>query len=410
MWRGILFFPLSGCLIGWQGEAEICTTICAEVADTCGMMSSASCLDGCITDATLGADLVAAETCYAEAGCHPGAIATCARTTGPTEPHLVVSARDSAPCGFSAVKNSRFSEYDCNPVFIDTDEPAARVLHSAAIWSESVMGHPQFHALYSASRKADATPRIGYAHSLDGTGFIPWEANPVIDKDMLWSNTFVDFIQVSRHAETGTLWSSWRGWDTQSGQYGVGIASSGNATEWEPDPGPAFDLREVHGDISPCYPTELTERANDMIALVSATHDADTCGLYETGGDPWSLTGPLSMGEVTGYDAGGVMSSALVIRSDAQYLFYVGIGAWNETGAPNATHLALATSSDDGATWKKSRENPYTGVANESDGYVVEVHATSVGDEIHVWTRDWYPDHDGYGYGWFIYEPHRVVH
>jgi len=373
------------------------------------MMPHDSCLQGCLTDVSLGANLPAAETCFAQAGCHPGAVAACARVTGPQTP-TVVDSSVSTGCGFSEVRDSRFISYDCNPVLLATEESFAHVMHSASVWAEPVFGHPQFHALYSASRTESGQAKIGYAHSLDGANFEPWATNPVIPRSDIWSGTLTDYLNVSPHPLTGELWMSWRGWDQNTGEYGVGAAHSVDATSWDVEPHPAFDMWEVPGGISPCYPADLAYTSGEIRAVISARSDTDRCELYETSGAPWSLHTPISLGEPDDYDAGGVMSSALVSRSDGLFLFYVGIESWDPDGTPRGLQLALATSTDGGRSWKKSLLNPITGISNRSEGLVTEVHASAVGDEIHVWTRDWYDDLQANGYGWFIYEPHRVVH
>jgi sucrose-6-phosphate hydrolase SacC (GH32 family) len=330
------------------------------------------------------------------------------------------------PCGFTPIPGTQLSEYNCNPVFDGAGEEWGSNVGSVGFNTIEVLGHPFYQIWYTATPDADGAGwwGLGYAMSDEGTEWEVHADNPVMEAasstwdsdgwsgmDVVWDPTGSQYIVTYQGLE----------YDAFGGlaNLGFGVATSEDGVSWTPHPdNPVIDFLETDGYPAICWP--LTVAANEgggftgyLAAQASAEDDA--CQVYPAQSDDlstWTLLDrPVIAGGTDSYDQMGVVSADIVSLDGKDYLFYVGFAAWEDHGTYRTASqltLSLATS-DNGISWKKHGDNPLL-VGGTELGQVSAVAAQVVGERIHLWVTDFYPELDRSAVGYFLFEPGVPVH
>lgn len=321
-------------------------------------------------------------------------------------------------CGFSAVSGSKFSSYDCNPVFSGTDEPWAGSIETSGFLATTILGHPYYQLWYTSRAETDGAWGVGYAVSEDGIRWTPHTANPVIRSEAAWSRSGLSTTQVLWDDEWSRYMLSFQGYNLDQGMFGIGVATSSDGVAWDQHPdNPILDLSVPAGGVSLCWPLSLGQTSIGTTAVLAGRPPGtETCQMYQarvTSPGQWSLSTEVMLpAGPEAYDAGGMASAAIIEVDGLKYLFYVGFSdrefdASGTSWQPAGLHLSLATS-EDGITWRKHPSNPFAALSLTSRGEVSSVAAAVVGRRVHVWLTDAYGGEGAVGY--FLYEPDILDH
>ena len=92
------------------------------------------------------------------------------------------------------------------------------------------------------------------------------------------------------------------------------------------------------------------------------------------------------------------------------YMFYVGFSDFVTQGnyqQVSDSTLGMAISYNDGVTWEKSQNNPFS-IHQSTPSQISSVDARVIGSRIHLWIGDVYDNHGGIGY--YYYEPDIEPH
>ncbi len=358
---------------------------------------------------------------------------------------------DVTQCPFLPIEGTRLSQYECNPVFTNTDEGWGGDVGSVGFHVTEVLGHPFYQMWYTSSPGGYGNYGMGYAVSADGTEWETDASNPLFvsepgawDQDSLASQVVVwdpiedEYVMAYQGFNLGNQQ------DPADDIWGLGIATSPDGRSWQKHPGnPAIDFGdyslsqdeivnvmllgvEPSIKIKPCWPLTITinnrgafrgyiaaSRWTDIIDQVAGiTTSPPSCDIYSMAGvdaGTWIIEDDqplLSASDV--YDNKGVTGAAVVEMDEVQYLFYIGFEEWYESpgtsGLISAQRLTLnlATSEDDGTTWLKDPNNPLP-VHLTSPGQISNIGAQVIGSRIHLWIGDNYEGTSAIGY--FYYEP-----
>lgn len=330
------------------------------------------------------------------------------------------------PCGFSPIPGTQLSEYNCNPVFDGAGEEWGSQVGTVGFHTVEILGHPFYQIWYTASPEGDDDGDwgMGYAMSDEGTEWEVHPDNPVLEPsagswdvdgmtgmDVVWDpngSQYVVTYQGLSYAAGGGL-----------AELGFGVATSDDGVSWTPHPdNPVIDFMVDDGYPSICWP--LTVTANERggftgYMAAKSAFDDEACQIYPAQSDDlstWTLLDrPVIEGNEDTYDNMGAIGADIVTLDGTDYLFYVGFAEWEShityRTASNA-RLSLATS-DNGISWDKHGDNPLP-VGRTDEGRVSAVAAQVVGERIHLWVTDYYPDLDRSAVGYFLYEPGVPVH
>lgn len=329
-------------------------------------------------------------------------------------------------CGFSPVAGTKFSRYDCNPVFSSTGEDWASSIGSVGFRAEYVLGHPFYQMWYvGSSDEAGEDWAVGYAVSSDGTHWEPRPENPVYRSQYAYDEDGINGLSVVWDANNAQYMMSYQAVDQVRNSLRLtnGVATSADAVNWNQLETPTMELSEISDDgISWCW-TVTTAYINDevrgFITGDPRPNDANqVCKLYGIrvpNAQTWQPgSTEILPTESAPYDQNGVLAASVVEHDGMFYMFYVGFSRWDEdrqTQSVHAaeTHLALATSTD-GITWVRHPDNPLDQLSNfPNDGKITSIHAQSVGSRILVWLNDEYEE-VGQAVGYFYFEPDIAAH
>lgn len=335
---------------------------------------------------------------------------------------------DITECDFTRIDQTDYYRYDCNPVFQATDEAWAGDIGSVGFHTSDVAGHPFYQIWYTADATSGAAYEIGYAISGDGTNWDTHPNNPLIRATPgAWDQDAMDALQVLWDEDESLYVMTYQGItlptsDFDPGQWGIGVATSDNGVSWSKHPAnPVIDFNDpsVSATVSPCWPLTLTKQGGNYISYVGGSDPFGSifggeprCDVYTAVGNglaSWSFSASPVLAGGAWYDAAGVLAADVVQFEGTWYMFYVGFEDWTPTGqggviTATTPHVAVATSSD-GVTWTKSPNNPLPLALVDGQG-ARNISAEVVGERIHIWLGDEYPD-IGNAIGYFLYDPHR---
>ncbi|MEZ4238417.1 MAG: hypothetical protein R3F59_20155 [Myxococcota bacterium] len=330
-----------------------------------------------------------------------------------------VDPADVTPCPFSPISGTRFSRYDCNPVFTSTGEDwVDGGVGAVGYHAEEVLGHPFYQMWYSADR-SDGRWGLGYAISPDGTNWTALADNPVVvNPTQGWNRDAMGAVQVVWQGDAQRYVLAYQGVNLETDGNGLGLLASSDGQVWEQlnDGKPFLQLSQVVDGVRYCWPLALTWTADvGFRGYINGGKglNSDLCEVYTYGGsDIGSIepdnAKPILPAGPKAYDRKGASSAAVVKFGETWYMFYAGIRDWQpiQDGwvAPYDTTLNLATSPD-GLHWEKSPDNPIDAVALKHRPSVIgNISAQVVGSRIHLWIDDDYDD-VGQAVGYFLYEP-----
>lgn len=330
----------------------------------------------------------------------------------------VVNPEDVTECAFTPIGATGLSRYDCNPVFTDSGEAWAGGVSSTGFHAEVVLGHPFYQMWYSASAAQGGGYGLGYAISADGTTWEPMPANPLLDGPTpAWRASSMDGIRVVWDSDESQYVLAYQGLNLNTGDNGIGFMTSPNGQDWTPlnNDQPVIDLTVEQGGIGYCWPLALTHTPGEGLRGYIAGGAGNVCEVYGFEGPNAAsltpLTTPILRAGPDAYDQQGMTSAAVAELDGVMYMFYVGIREFQPIPgtsfiAAYNTTLNLATSTDGGATWTKSPDNPLRDVGvTTNPNKVLTVAAQVVGPRIHLWIDDYYPELDRLATGYFLYEP-----
>lgn len=333
-------------------------------------------------------------------------------TIGPVDVHP----SEVTACGFDVVDGApELERYSCNPVFVATDEPWATSLTSVTFGHTDVLGHPFYQLWYFA--EGDDGPLSGYATSPDGTEWTPHADNPQwapVSADA-WDGGIVQNATVAWDPAIGAHVLLYGGISVDRSFFGLGVATANDGHTWvRAATNPVVDLRLLFGGAAIAWPMSVNiDAEGEVSAWLAAMDDDEHLGMYRyTTPDPlsWLTAGEevLAAGRAGAFDDQGFTSAAVAELDGVQYLFYVGFGRWEDVPGTEIrqardSFLGLATSDDDGQTWRREDTEPLP-IHVADDGQVHSVAAQTVGSRILLWVTDEYPD-VGPGVGTFVYTP-----
>lgn len=336
---------------------------------------------------------------------------------------------DITDCGFSPVSGTKFSVYDCNPVFVNTDEEWGQSISSIGFRTQMILGHPFYQMWYSAQADANAYGdwKIGYAVSNNGTDWEIHPENPVLESDRNWDSSNADGLQVAYDPDSDEYILAYQGFNLDTSKWGLGVATSPDGVLWDfASGGAVINFSQAVDNLSYCWPLAVTHTSRDgMVGYIAAQPvrnngqpERNVCQIYPMdvkSPTDWRVdnTPALEAGEDGTYDAGGMGSAAVVEINDELIMFYAGFREWIQQDGyqtSSDSHLAVATSAD-GVTWAKDAQNPYKKLSLTRDsGLVSDIAAQVVGTRVHLWITDYYEDLDSSAVGYFLYEPDIEPH
>lgn len=376
----------------------------------------------------------------------------CSSDTGLRATAPEVDPNDVTECAFLPIEGTPLSQYECNPVFTNTDEGWGGDVGSVGFHVTQVLGHPFYQMWYTSSPGGYGNYGIGYAVSADGTDWETDSSNPLFASDtgawdqdsfagqvVVWDPVNDQYVMAYQGFNLGNQQ------DPGDDVWGLGISTSANGREWVKHPSnPVINFRdfEISEDelffdililgqepsikIKPCWPLTMTINAQGILrGYLAASRWTDVidqmngitstpaaCHIYSMAAidsGNWVIADeePVLSGSES-YDAKGVTAAAVAELNGVQYMFYVGFEEWYEdTGtsgliSAQRTTLNLATSTDDGVTWVKDPNNPLP-VNLTTPGQVSNIGAQVIGNRIHLWVGDNYEGNSAIGY--FLYEP-----
>jgi hypothetical protein len=333
---------------------------------------------------------------------------------------------DVTECPFSPVSGTRFSRYDCNPVFASTDEDWVEGgVGSVGFHAEEVLGHA-FYQMWYATGRSDGRWGLGYAISPDGTNWTALDDNPVFgNPNTGWNRDVMGSVQIVWQGDAQQYVLVYQGINFDTDGNGLGVLTSTDGQTWEEGNGgqPLIELSEQIGGVSYCWPLALTwDGFGGFRGYINGGRAAqnDVCEVYTyAGNDIFEIRpdndAPVLAAGPGAYDRKGVASAAVVKLGETWYMFYSGIRDWEPIPNTNFvaaydTKLSLATSPD-GVNWTKSEDNPIDEISLVRGPSVIgNIAAQVVGPRIHLWIDDYYEDIDASAVGYFLYEPDIPPH
>lgn len=339
----------------------------------------------------------------------------CGSETGLRADFELVDPVDVLPCEFQPISGTRMSVYDCNPVFTSVDEVWSEGVGSVAFRTQYVLGHPMFQVWYTSELSGGLTGwGLGHAMSADGITWTAHPDNPLYSPRTGWDAGGASALNIAYDSDAEDYALTYQGQNLGEGSLGLGLLRSFDGVLWrEPEAGSRLiDL--TNRDV--CWPLGMSwTPSRGYSGFVAFSRRANTCEAYGFEADELE-TGSLEVGDSAAvragpqpYDRSGVLSTATVELNGAFYLFYVGFETWVPAKVPGFvvaahTSLALATS-DDGVSWAKAAEENPLPVNLTSPGQIRTVAAQAIGERIHVWVTDEYPELGQRGIGYYLYDP-----
>jgi hypothetical protein len=349
-----------------------------------------------------------------------------------------VNPGDVTECPFSEVEGTELNlfSYDCNPVFTSTNETWGGDIGSVGFYATDVMGHPFYQMWYTSSSSDQfGSFGMGYAISSDGTNWDTHPNNPLFqadptawDKDsvsqqvILWDPLEKEYVMAYQGFTLGTGEFDWDTLETDSGTWGLGIATSPDGVNWSKSTqNPVINFSEDFdimsgATISPCWPLTITLNRRGFRGYIAASRSEDAflgeaaCHIYAMNGidaDTWMIDDTAPVFEAgSEYDRMGFTSSSVVELEGIQYMFYTSFTDWTVfDGYQSATNITvnLATSLDEGESWVRDPNNP---LPISTTNLASSVAAQVIGNRIHIWLTDVYDGQNAIGY--FLFEPENI--
>ena len=223
-----------------------------------------------------------------------------------------------------------------------------------------------------------------------------WVKIPLLDKSSWiplrrrsWPNGFT----------LGSGEFDWTTGETDSGVWGIGIATSPDGVIWTKSAkNPVINFTEDFdvwsgAAITPCWPLTITLNRRGFRGYIAASRSEDAflgeaaCHIYAMNGvdaETWIIDDSAPVFEAgTSYDSMGFTSASVVEFGGIQYMFYTSFTDWTQyDGYQSATNITvnLATSTDEGATWTRDPNNPLP----ISTSGVPVIAAQVIGNRIHL--------------------------
>ena len=336
---------------------------------------------------------------------------------------------DITECDFIPVKNTRMSQYSCNPIL--TEEIEEMGIQSIGFSVTEVQGHP-FYQIWYHTPSTEFTYTLNYAVSTDGIQWTQHEQNPVLVSDLgMWDQDMMTSHVIFWDDEQQNYVLAYQGITfgiDDYGRWGMGIATSTDGVQWVKHPeNPVIDFiedfyRVVDSEIHPCWPLSIQKHDGGYTGYISASivGSSQTCQMYSFSSQDlvhWTINSqtPVLLSGFS-YDKMGFADAAIVDWFDIEtqthvlYMFYIGFSDFIQQENYHVTHnttLGLAISHDNGQTWEKDPNNPIP-IHLTSPAQISSVDARVVGSRIHIWVGDVYENRGGIGY--FYYEPQIEPH
>lgn len=344
-----------------------------------------------------------------------------------------VNPGDVTECPFTEIEGTNILAYDCNPVFTSTDEDWGGDVGSVGFYATDVMGHPFYQMWYTSSNSNQfGNFGMGYAISSDGTNWNTNPSNPLFEADttawdqdsiagqvIVWDPIEKEYVMAYQGFTLGSGEFDWTTGETDSGVWGIGIATSPDGVSWTKSAkNPVINFTEDFdvwsgAAITPCWPLTITLNRRGFRGYIAASRSEDAflgeaaCHIYAMNGvdaETWIIDDSAPVFEAgTSYDSMGFTSASVVEFGDIQYMFYTSFTDWTQfDGYQSATNITvnLATSTDEGATWTRDPNNP---LPISTSGVPSSIAAQVIGNRIHLWLTDQYDGQSAIGY--FLYEP-----
>lgn len=361
------------------------------------------------------------------------ALASCGQEYDVIQGPVNIDPGEVAECGFSPISGTKFSVYDCNPVFSGTGENWGDRFVSVGFRTQELLGHPFYQIWYSASpSNGGSEPEwgLGYAVSDNGTDWTPHEANPLVSNNLGdWDEDNMDGMQIIWDESRGEYVLWYQGYNITNNPadqtFGIGIKTSPDGVGWSDlrGDGMVLDLsRDVKG-IGYCWPLGVSYTpgvgySGYLAGGPSSVFGDNVCQTYRFLGkdldDPSSFEftdQPMLEAGPENYDAAGHASVAVVEwGEDEWYLFYVGFSDWvqaSPTVVTSNNHSFNMATSSDGINWTKADSNPQP-INNVQPGVVRDVAAQKYGSRILLWITDEYDGANAVGF--YVYEPEIEPH
>ncbi len=335
---------------------------------------------------------------------------------------LAVDPVDVLPCEFTPISGTKLSVYDCNPVFTSVDEDWSTDVISVAFRTQAVLGAPVFQVWYTTELEGFETGwGLGHAVSSDGIEWTPHPDNPLYGPTKGWDRDRATAVNVAYDIDNDEFALAYQGSDLPNDSLGMGVLVSPNGVRWrEPDAGSLlYDLTDDSQPI--CWPLGLSwSQRRGYFGFLAASGAGQTCEARRFTASALSPDaveldfGPALRAGPRPFDASGMTSVATVELDGVFYLFYTGFRTWepaDEEGFVRTfdTAVGLATSTD-GVDWRKSGAESPLPIALTEPGEVGGLGAQAIGDRIHLWVTDEYPDLEQKGIGYYLYEPSIEEH
>lgn len=356
------------------------------------------------------------------------AIAGCDQEYSITSKPVDLDPGDVTSCDFTPVPGTRLRRYDCNPVFAGAGEDwGNNSLGSVSFHATEVLGHPFYQMWYVARPGAGgANYGIGYAISAEGEVWDTHPANPLFNQQPGFAADGFDAMQVVWNPIERIYAMTYQGFNLSQANFafGIGAYTSPDGVNWTAfnNGNPIIDLTQPQQGADVCWPLGMSYLpGTGYTGFLAGSPNGETCQIFRYTGTQLNTLQFEARQLITldDYDNQGVTSAAIVELNDVQYLFYVGFTSW--TSDPNANvryatnaRLSLATSTDGGQTWVKDPNNPFPinnpRLGGSSPNVIGAVAAQVIGQRIHLWVTDFYPELDRSAVGYFLYEPSIELH
>jgi hypothetical protein len=218
----------------------------------------------------------------------PGLLALALATACSQDYDIVPERPDVDPgeltsCPFSPVEGTRFSAYDCNPVFSGTGEDWAGSLGAVGYLVTQVLAHPFIQIWYIGATGGNYG--MGYAVSANGTDWETHPANPAFEREEgAWDEDSVS-AQVVVWDPIGRQYvMAYQGYslnnptDSADDIWGIGVTTSVDGIHWEKhEANPVIDFGEYGLQSYDYYNYFCNERASDPLIcdLIGWSYETD---------------------------------------------------------------------------------------------------------------------------------------
>jgi len=186
-------------------------------------------------------------------------------------------------CPFSPVAGTRFSAYDCNPVFLGTNEDWAGSLGAIGYLVTEVLAHPFIQIWYIGA--SDDDYGMGYAISASGTDWETNPSNPVFTREHgAWDEDSVSAQVVVWDPVDRQYVMAYQGYslndstDSSDDIWGIGVVTSLDGVTWEKHAAnPVIDFGDYGLQTYDYYNYFCNERASDPLIcdLIGWSYETD---------------------------------------------------------------------------------------------------------------------------------------